>query len=182
MAALPITGMLRDSMGASSIERAEDRDVWIVRGGWADGIEFTSQELRDSQASAKAFVELITRKRQQLLLKLAQEANDAPIYRQYPPSWPGNGGWTVKKQPEPPNKKYLEDVRERRLAPSSREDYEFAQSEGTWAGIQRSKDPLFGGRRAGKVQETMRVKVPDPAPKKVEHEEPPVLRRKYRKA
>jgi hypothetical protein len=178
MANDPNLTVMVTAFGAGSVERVPNRDAWRVTGGWLDGVEFDSAELSEAQQSEKKFIDLITRKRQQHLLKLAKEANDAPIYQRYPPQWPAAGGWALKEKPE--------EVIQRRLAPSLADD--FTQSDGTWLGIKRSDEPMW---KAGPIApgrpfqvpfQTVRVKVPAPAPKKVEHEEPPVFRRKYRKA
>lgn len=189
MAKDPNLTVMVTAFGAGSVERVPDRDAWRVTGGWLDGVEFDSKELSEAQQSEKKFIDLITRKRQQQLLKLAKEANDAPIYQQYPPSWPGTGGWALNKPPETAQRKVVREKRERDMT-----DADFAkETSGTWENIRRSETPMWkpsreqdafiGARRAGKNEVTVRVTVPKPPePKKVEHEEPPVLRRRYRKA
>jgi hypothetical protein len=62
MANVPQATVLATILGATRIERAMDRDVWRVVGGWGDGIEITSEEMYEARASATAFVALMRSK------------------------------------------------------------------------------------------------------------------------
>jgi hypothetical protein len=64
-------------IGVGRMERASDRDVWILRGGWGDGMEFTSQEVENASASPEAFMALVRSKTEQHMARV----------QRFPPRW-----------------------------------------------------------------------------------------------
>jgi hypothetical protein len=140
--------------------------------------------LYEARESAAKFADLLKRKRDEFLLaQMKKDGNYRPKDYLFAGTklWPSAGGLKVDVTADP--------ARQRRLAPSLVDD--FTQTDGTWLGIKRSTEPAFrpnqkfAGTKFQIPMERTRTRVPipkPPEPKKVEHEEPPVLRRRYKKA